>query len=324
MAFAKHSPSLKYLELFGISQDTIAALSALENCHRLEHLYICGDRWNVERTWRPAQLAQSLVRWISNCRKLRNLNLGNIPFLDLMVPEMLNSPTIRLHKLSLSMPTTDLNEGLYSALTQQTEFEELRLGWDEDVPVPNPEGRQDKHLMLVQAIAGCSKLRKLELVEPISPDTTARICEALPLLESIELHVPRLEDVYIDALVPLRSVKIIKVRSDRSTLTAAPLERLCEAYARPGHRENHLGLYIELITKRGFPKISKEEFDRVDGTLGEYFGGIITLAPLIGGRSLLGDSDSEPNADDFGTSENENAADEDEHDQDNHHSQTEA
>jgi hypothetical protein len=128
MAFAKHSPSLKYLELFGISQDTIAALSVLENCHRLEHLYICGDRWNVELTWRPAQLAQSLVRWISNCRKLRNLNLGNIPFLDLMVPKMLNSPTIRLHKLSLSMPTTDLNEGLYSALTQQTEFEEPRLG----------------------------------------------------------------------------------------------------------------------------------------------------------------------------------------------------
>jgi hypothetical protein len=119
MAFAKHSPSLKYLELFGISLDTIAALSVL---------YICGDRWNVELTWRPAQLAQSLVRWISNCRKLRNLNLGNIPFLDLMVPKMLNSPTIRLHKLSLSMPTTDLNEGLYSALTQQTEFEEPRLG----------------------------------------------------------------------------------------------------------------------------------------------------------------------------------------------------
>jgi hypothetical protein len=68
--------------------------------------------------------------------------------------------------------------------------------------------------MLVQAIAGCSKLCKPELVEPISPDTTARICEALPLLESIEWHVPRLEDACIDALVPLRSVKIIKIRSE--------------------------------------------------------------------------------------------------------------
>ncbi|KAL2271525.1 hypothetical protein VTJ83DRAFT_896 [Remersonia thermophila] len=283
-ALSLHARSLKALILQSLVPSAFASLTTLQRCRSLESLVIRVENDDFSYDWkaRRPQLLQDVTQWISNCGHLQELVLIDVPIWDSIVPEILQSPLIRLRRLVLNNPKTEMDEGFCSALSRQTELQCLVLtSYNRDDTTPQDDRWEARNAQLCRAIASCRNLQQLDLGEPLSHASLEHICRSTPHMEILHLRVLELDDRFLEPIGGLGKLRSLALYSQRSTFTYTAVRRLLGTFAAdPEGKRNHGTLHIVFSGKHPPSSFTQQDLARLRPFCSKHFGGAIDVWPF--------------------------------------------
>lgn len=161
-----HSTSLRVLNLRSLQRSAVRSLGLLSRCTGLEKLLIerdATDRGGPD-IFNEAELDQ-VATWISNCKRLRELNIAHVPEALTILKEVLCQPEIKLEQLAIHdfrSASKEVTKATWSALTRQDELVSLTIAAQDGLL----DGLVlDSHPELVDAICQLTNLDVLNLMQ---------------------------------------------------------------------------------------------------------------------------------------------------------------
>ena len=205
-ALGRHT-KLQELDLANLNEDAVRNLNALKDCTSIHTLKLDDNFGTVRLEELNNNVFVEVVKWLSSCRELRDLSLKKFFDAPAILSRVLQSPNVKLTRLSLEGYTVANNTSaqlFHSSLADQKSLESVWLkGNGEDTSA-------DDLQIMVEGLCNLTNLRELilkDVSDEFSEEHITTLALSLPLLEDFGTSGGEVRAVVLSALAKLKRLK---------------------------------------------------------------------------------------------------------------------
>ena len=265
LALNGHSKTLTKLDLHSIAASSMEYLSAMQDCTNLISLKMAENiRGTQNLAEKHPDVFQQLIEWLSQCKKLRFLEITNFVNGPEFLASVLREPQIKLEKFGLEGYQLVDAKDFHQALGLQTSLRSLFLnGVDSEYLMDNQT--------LVECLSGLVNLRDLRLTgiaASFSEQHIATLAQRLPKLEEFWTGGWHITDGIWDHLKDLKFLRKLELNADTRFT-----DKGIQDFVTSLDGESNAGFSLYIMMQDTDCNISDDEQDNIRRTMVTRLGG---------------------------------------------------